>query len=347
MSTPHTETAAPLYPTEAKEELLALPDGRTLAYEYSGPLDSDLVFIWYHGLFSVGDASNPPPPLQQRRALYVAPTLPGWGNTSPLRAGASYAETVVADTLALLRHLLPAYDPDADAAPAQPEPNLRIYIAGGSFGTVPAQMVFGAPYDRFPYGRYVRGMLLLGAFSPFREHVGYARGLNTRDWLGVGPLTQLLPGRILQRVVSMAIQGKVRDVESAEAFVRGQYFENMDEAEKERYAKWRARRGVEEGVFERRMARGMVRSVATSWEGFLGTADAIHSDWGFRISELDEEHGRKRVVLGLGKSDTSLVGLTQYLCAQYRNAQLREYEGGHLSAAWSMDDLLEDVLDCL
>lgn len=48
-------------------------------------------------------------------------------------------------------------------------------------------------------------------------------------------------------------------------------------------------------------------------EGFLGTADAIRSDWGFRIAEPDEEHVRKPVVIAVGQSDQSLVGLARYL----------------------------------
>ncbi len=74
-----------------------------------------------------------------------------------------------------------------------------------------------------------------------------------------------------------------------------------------------------------------------------GAAEAIHSDWGFKIAELDEEHARKPVVIAVGESDTSLVGLARYLGEQYKNVWMRKYEGGHLASAWSMDNLLEDM----
>ncbi|KAI0768168.1 hypothetical protein BD413DRAFT_634826 [Trametes elegans] len=325
--------SAPATSEAGIEESLTLPDGRTLAYSRSGPLDSDLIVIWFHGLFSVGDATNPPPPVKQRNAHFIMPTLPGWGNTSALLPGTTYAETVVGDTLALLQHLRPTYDAT----------QLRIFVAGGSLGTVPAQIVFGAPYARFPYGRQLAGMLLLAPFSPFREHVGYAKGLRWREWISVGPPTRVVPGNVVPRLMKLAIAGKVRDVPSAEAFLHHEYFEKMDEEEWGRYAAWRERRGVEEGFFQRQMAEGMVRSVSRSWDGFLGAADAIHSDWGFKIGELDDEHSSNPVVIGIGRGDTSLWGMAKFLSESYRSVRLREYEGGHLASAWSMDDLLEDM----
>ncbi|KAI0360012.1 alpha/beta-hydrolase [Trametes cingulata] len=334
-SEPAEPTAAPGFSNNAyaNEEYLSLPDGRTLAYSHTGPPDSDILFIWFHGLFSVGDASNPAPPTQKRNAHNISPTLPGWGNTSPPLPGKTFAETVVSDTHALLRHLRPTYDPAT----------LRIYIAGGSFGTVPTQIVFGAPYDVFPYGRQIAGMLLMAPFSPFREHTEYRKGLSWRDWVSVGPLTQLVPRRGVQRLMKMLLKGKTSEVQSAEAFLKEEFFDTMNEQERERYAAWRARRGAKEGDFERWMAEGMVRSVSKTWEGFLGVADAIHSDWGFRVRELDEEHASKPVVLVLGKEDRSLLGMGRWLSESYKNVTVRELEGGHLAGAWSTDDVIEDL----
>ncbi|KAI0649367.1 Alpha/Beta hydrolase protein [Trametes meyenii] len=309
-----------------EEQLLSLPDGRILAYEHSGPSDSDLVFIWYHGLFSVGDATR-------RKAHHISPTLPGWGNTSPLLPGTTFAETVVGDTLALLRHLYPTYDPTT----------LRIYVAGGSFGTVPAQIVFGAPYERFPYGQQIAGMLLMAPFSPFREDTGYRRWLSWRDWISVGPLTRVVPGNLVPQLMKLALQGKVRDVAAAEAFLDAEFFSKMSAEERARYEEWRVRRGAGEGEFARRMAEGMVRSVSRSWEGFLGVADAIHGDWGFKLDEVDAAQGRKPVILGVGEGDTSLLMMAKYLSDHYGDARVSMFAGGHLASAWSMDDLLEEM----
>ncbi|KAI0749452.1 Alpha/Beta hydrolase protein [Daedaleopsis nitida] len=327
----------PLY--FGSEELLSLPDGRTLAYSHSGPADSSLVVLWYHGLFSVGDASSPQKPFRDRKVHFIAPTLPGWGSTSPLPAGATFPETVVSDTNALFAHLYPGSDP----ASGSPMPPLRIYVAGGSFGTCPAQIICGAPYDRFPQGRQIVALLLAAPMSPFREDAGYGRALTWRDWLGVGAPTRVVPANLIARAMKVALQARVREVARAEGLLRRMLFDKMGEGERARFAAWRARNGVREGEFERRMAEGMVKSVGRLWAGFVGTADALHADWGFTIKGLDEEHRRKRVLVVVGRGDTSMFKMSRYLLDNYENTKLVEYEGGHLAAAWSLDQIWEET----
>ncbi|KAH9945328.1 Alpha/Beta hydrolase protein [Epithele typhae] len=316
---------------------LALPDGRTLAYSHSGPADATILVVWFHGLFSVGDAARPSLPIRTRGARYLAPTLPGWGATSPLGPRKTFPETVVADTRALLAHLYPAHfagpssSPSSPSARPDPEPRLRIYLAGGSFGTCPAQIVFGAPYGAFPPGAHVVACVLGAPLSPFAEHAGYARALSWRDWLGVGPPARWLPWHLLPRATAAALRPRLRTVEDAEKMLRGLYFDEMGEEEKGAYAAWRARNGVQEG------------DVGTSWAGFLGTADALHADWGFRIAEMDEEHARKRVVVMAGREDTSMLRMGRYLAKSYRNAKLVEYEGGHLAGAWGFERVWEGL----
>lgn len=335
-------SAAAAHPSNApddiyagQDETLALPDGRTLAYSHSGPPDSDLVVVWCHGLFSVGDAKKPSKVFRDRRVRFIAADLPGWGGTSPMPPGATFPETFLSDLRALFAHLYPAYDPATST--------LRIYLSGGSFGTCPAQIAFGAPYDAFPYGRAVVAVLLGAPLTPFREDVHYSRSLTWRDWLGVGPPTRVLPFNMLAHLTKAAIRPKVKDVPAAEKFLRSMFFDGMEEGEKTQFAEWRARNGVAEGEFEHRMAEGMVMSVSRSWAGFLGTADALHADWGFRISDLDEDHAKKKVVVVVGKGDTSMFNMGRYLVENYENAQVVETEGGHLSGAWSMDRIWEDL----
>ncbi|KAI1797277.1 Alpha/Beta hydrolase protein [Ganoderma leucocontextum] len=309
------------------EDTLALPDGRTVAYSHSGPHDSQIVVLWYHGLFSVGDASNPSQPIRARNARWIAPTLPGWGNTSSLAHGTSFPETVVADTRAILDHLYPAHDTATST--------MRIYVAGGSFGTCSAQVIFGAPYDKFPFGRHVVAVMLLAPMSPPREDENYNKSLRWQDWFSVGAPSRVVPFNLVLRSAKMAIQSKLKDAAAAEKLLRGMYFDNMDEEEK---ARARAT-----GEFESRMAEGMVKSVSKTWDGFLGTADALHSDWGFQIKELDEDYQRKLVVVAVGRGDTSMFNMSRFLIQSYKRTKLVEYEGGHLSAAWSMDKIWEDT----
>ncbi|KAI0705774.1 Alpha/Beta hydrolase protein [Cerioporus squamosus] len=316
-------------------EKLALPGGRTLAYCHSGPSDSDLVVLWCHGLFSVGDAIEPEQALRDRKAHFIAPDLPGWGGTSPMPSGATFPETFLSDVRALFEHLYPAYD----AATSK----LRIYVAGGSFGTCPAQIVFGAPYDKFPYGRQIVAVLLAAPMTPFHEDVHYGRSLTWRDWMGVGPPTRVLPCNLLAHAAKVFLQPKLKDVPTAEKLLRAMYFDHMTDEEKVHFAEWRERTEVQEGEFERRMSEGMVSSVSKSWAGFLGTSDALHADWGFVIKDLDEEHANKRVVLIVGRGDTSMFRMSKYLVESYKNAKVVEIEGGHLAGAWCMDKVWEDT----
>ena len=319
----------------AQEDTLALLDGRTVSYSHVGPHDSEIVVLWCHGLFSVGDASNPSGPFRERNARFIAPTLPGWGDTSSLAPGTTFPETVVADARAILEHLYPTHDPATSS--------MRIYVAGGSFGTCPAQIIFGAPYDKFPFGQHIVAVMLLAPMSPPREDAGYNKALKWQDWLSVGAPSRVVPFNLILRSAKLAVQGKLKDAIVAEKFLRGMYFDNMDEQEQERYKGWRERRGAQEGEFESRMAKGMVKSVSRTWDGFLGTADALHSDWGFRIGELDEDHQRKLVVIAVGKGDTSMFNMSRFLIRAYKRTKVVEYEGGHLSAAWSMDQIWEDT----
>nr|VWO95906.1 Acid phosphatase [Ganoderma boninense] len=320
----------------AQEGTLTLAGGRIVSYSHVGPQDSETVILWFHGLFSVGDASNPPGPIRSRNARFIAPTLPGWGDTSPLAPGTTFPEAVVADTRAILEHLYPDHNPATS--------RMRIYVAGGSFGTCPAQVIFGAPYDKFPFGKHIVAVMLLAPMSPPLEDPNYNKSLKWQDWLSVGAPSRIVPFNLILRSAKMAIQGKLKDTATAERFLRGLYFDNMDEKEKARFAEWRERRGAPEGDFERRMAQGMVRSVSHGWDGFLGTADALHSDWGFRIGDLDEDHQRKQVVIAVGKGDTSMFNMSRFLVNTYKRTTVVEYEGGHLSAAWSMDEIWEDTL---
>ena len=136
------------------EQLLALPGGRTLAYEHAGNLTSSTVVIFF---LTVGDASRPNSVLISKGVHFISPTLPGYGNTSPPSHNTTYAATIAHDTTTLLDHL------HARAS------DLSLYIGGGSFGTVAAQMLYGAPFNTFLAGRYVKGLLLISPFPPFRN----------------------------------------------------------------------------------------------------------------------------------------------------------------------------------
>ncbi len=140
--------------TEALEKHLTLSDGRRLAYADIGDPTSSLVIVLYHGVFGVGRAVRLSPALRELGVHFIAPTLPGWGTSDPRPKDLPYPTCVTSDFTALINYLHPNDD------------NLRIYISGGSFGTVPAQIIYGASFDVFPLGRNIVGCLILSPFSP-------------------------------------------------------------------------------------------------------------------------------------------------------------------------------------
>lgn len=91
------------------------------------------------GVFGVGTATDPlSPALLERGVHFVVPTLASWGNTSPIPHGVTFHDQLYQDVTALINHLHPNVD------------DLKLYISGGSLGTVTAQMLYGVPYEKFP-----------------------------------------------------------------------------------------------------------------------------------------------------------------------------------------------------
>jgi pimeloyl-ACP methyl ester carboxylesterase len=323
------------------EKLLALPDGRTLAYENAGTLNSLIVVIFFSGTLSVGRASTPGRIITSKGAHYIAPTLPGYGNTSPPAHGTTYATTIASDTSALINHLYP------DA------PDLTLYIGGGSFGTVPAQMLYGAQFDIFPAGRYLKGLLLMAPFPPFQndkeKDFVYTRCMTWSTYISVGPPARIIPFRLLQHTLKLVMQSKLSSQDKAEAFIRQFLFDKMGEEERELYRAWREERGYAEGQLEREFAQMNRRSIEKSWEGFLSTADVLHGDWGWggkKLGELDEEHTKGRSVLVVrGEEDMLPLAWAEYLATKYSNARLKRIGGGHLAALFHSEEIWKEFLE--
>jgi pimeloyl-ACP methyl ester carboxylesterase len=327
----------------SSEELLALSDGRTLAYEHTGPLTSLTVAIFFSGTLSVGTApSNLGPTLTSKGVHYVAPTLPGYGNTSSAAPGTPYAATIASDTSALIEHLYPNAS------------NLTLYICGGSLGTIPAQMLYGAPFDVFPAGLFIKGLLLLGPFPPFQNDKEkgfvYTRHMTWANYIMVGPPSRIIPFRLLQPAIKFFMQSKLSSQEKAENFIRKFIFDKMGEEEKEQYRAWREVHGYEEGQLERECAEMNRRSIEKTWDGFLSGGDVLNGDWGWggkKLGELDKEHTEGRsVLLVAGRDDTMTPpAWAEYLATKYPNARLKTVVGGHLAALFHMEEIWKEFLE--
>jgi len=302
--------------------LLTLDSGRVVAYEQDGDFKNNRVLLFFAGIFAIGSINYSFPVVKEKGLHHIAFTLPGWGDATPVPPSSTFAQTLIGDVTALFNHLY------TDTS------NLEIYVVGGSFGSVPAQIVYGASFDVFPLGRNVAGMMLLAPFSPFRIHKSYAKTLSWRDWVGVGPLTQYLP---IPSLLSLAMGSKFKTVDSAEQMLRSVLFDKMDEAEKEKFAAHCQKVGFTPDEFIKTWATDSVKSVENGWEGFKQCAAALHSDWGFAFP-LDAEHARGKVLIKVAKSDDLGSGMGEYLAQNYVNAEFLTCEGGHLSGVYTLNE---------
>ncbi|KAG0708443.1 Alpha/Beta hydrolase protein [Suillus ampliporus] len=299
------------------ELFLPLPDGRTMAYAEAGNISSKTVILHFHGLFTVGDASQTSPAILSKHVHFVAPTLPGWGNTSPPSPSTSYHDCITSDMTTLLFHLYP----DSNGC------DIKLYITGHAFGTVPAQILYGAPYDKFPFGRCISDVLLCGALSPFRYHKDYAKSMTWTSYIMAGPVSRYIPFNLVAHFIKFLLSRQGANTETAEASLRVQ-FDRMDQAEREVFSRWCERYGI-----------------TPKDKGFMLMTPLLHSDWGFRPDALDEEHSRPRVLLAVSKDDdTCPMAYAHYLAANYKNARIKDIDGGHLSVEYQMDELWAEFL---
>lgn len=315
-----------------EEHILKLADGRQLAYACNGPRGAKNVIIFFAGLFSVGTAHQVPEPCAEIGAFWIAPTLAGMGNTSSHDPKEPYHVMLARDVSALLKHLYPTDEYDT------------LYVAGGSYGTAQAQMLYGAPYDLFPAGKKIAGCFLLAGFSPYKYDTNYTKALSWQNWMSVGPPSQM-PFRMLQRLFRSAIGSKMGSVEGAKAFLHQTIFGKMSAEEKKKFADYMARKGSSEDEFIDRQARGAVKS-CQNWDGFMEVSDVLHSDWGFAPATLDDEHARKPVLVIGSECDDMGGSNNAWLVANYKSATEKTVPGGHLSTLYYMDELWADMFKC-
>ncbi|KIK65412.1 hypothetical protein GYMLUDRAFT_38867 [Collybiopsis luxurians FD-317 M1] len=320
-----------------QDKRLVLPDGRTLAYADNGNTSSTTVILYLHGAFSVGDASRLSLVLQSRRVHLVCPSLPGWGLSSPVPDPTQYASTIISDISALLNHLHSDHS------------RLKLIICAHSFGSVPAQILYGAAYTSFPAGRCITHLVLVDPFSPPHCHKGYWRELSWQSYFLIGPPSRLLPFNFSALLAKFAIEGRLLSESNAESFVRGSVLSvPVGEGETEEVVQWKEDNGIADGQYEREVARNAVYSVASSWQGFLELPPIYHSGWGgFCPDALDGEHSRPSVTVmtSNGNGGHAYAGMGSWLVRKYKNATLRVAAGrSNLSILHSLDVLWNEIL---
>jgi pimeloyl-ACP methyl ester carboxylesterase len=319
-------------PSLSDEKILSLRDGRQLAYSENGNPSSSTLILFFHGLFGVGRADRLSPVFLELNVHFVAPTIPGFGNSSPRPERLSYAANLASDIGQLVDHL----HPDA--------PNLRIYVAGGSYGTAPAQMIYGAPFEVFPQGRKLAGCILFAPFSPFKWHKGYHKSMTWNNYISVGPPSQYVPFRLIPRMLSWVIARKMTSVDKAGQLLRELLFDKMGSEEKTAFESWRQKEGLEKGEFERKMAENAVKSVSKTWIGFIECSDVLHEDWGFRPDQLGTMHTDRPILILPSTEDELGSGMANWLAENYKNSELKWIKGGHISSMYEMDSIWESFI---
>jgi pimeloyl-ACP methyl ester carboxylesterase len=315
-----------------EDKRLALSDGRTLAYADNGNTSSSFLVLFLHDAFSVGDASRLPHVLIERNVHFVAPTLPGWGRSSPLPASSSYATTFANDITALITHL-------------HPHPHtskLKLYICAHAFGTIPAQMLFGLPHDIFPLGEQIAALILLAPLSSPHCHKKYAKSMTWQTYFMAGPIAPYIPCNLFMHLTKALWASYVRSQPSAEEYIKKRVFDVMDEEERDMFLQWRDDQGLEVGQFEREMGRNIARSVAHTWQGFLQLPAIYHSCWaGFCPGEGMNDCP---VFIISPKGDYMFPeAMAEWLAEKYKSATLKTVNGGYMSSFLHLNSVWNEV----
>jgi len=100
---------------------------------------------------------------------------------------------------------------------------------------------------------------------------------------------------------------KFKTLDSAERVLHQFMFDEMDEAEKEKFAAHCRKFGTTPDEFIKTWAGESVKSVENGWEGFKPCAMALNGDWGFTFP-LDAEHARGKVLIKVAGNDELGLG---------------------------------------
>lgn len=258
---------------------IVLNDGRVLFYSSGGIYSSSNVFIGLHGVFGIGETTTGMHEfLKEKGWKGLAPTLPGWGKSSPFPKELPLS-AYVSDIAQLVKH-------------AVGDKVKRIIVMGGSYGSIWSYSVAAnnppAGFDKLPAGTLC-GLLVLGGFSPFKEDQNYSEGMTWLNWLTVGRPGLYRPLKYLHPLVGWLIQKKVAgNIDGARQLLRGILTGSsaMNASERRDIEEWCSRNNSTFEEWETSMARNMSRSVSETLEGYHSVPRLLNSDWGFKVEEI-------------------------------------------------------------
>ncbi|KAJ7591317.1 hypothetical protein C8J56DRAFT_1013999 [Mycena floridula] len=271
----------------SSERYLTLTDGRIIAYAETGGPTSSIVVVFLHGVFGIGAGSFMP-----RDVHYLVPTVPGWGESSPRDTSKSFT----ASFLSNMSEFISAVHSNHE--------NMKLYVAGGSYGTALAQILYGATFEIFPLGKHIVGCIILAPFSLFRHHKEYSKSMNWKNHIAVGVRS---PFNIISRLTAGIISTKIKSVESARSVIREVMFKNITPEEQAAFDKWSKENGISQDEFELEMTENAVKT----------------SDSGRPHDDLGKDMAR-------------------WLNEQYKNSQIRWVNGGHITSVYALNGIWAD-----
>ncbi|TRM68239.1 Alpha/Beta hydrolase protein [Schizophyllum amplum] len=315
-----------------EDKRLTLPDGRTLAYADTGNTSSNILVLFLHGAFAVGDASKAPAALIEHHAHFVAPSLPGWGQSSPVPRATAYAATLARDMHALITHLHP------DTA------RLRLVICGHGIGSISAQILYGAPQADFPLRAALARLVLVSPFSPPHAHREYARHLSRGQYMLLGPPARLLPC-VPARFAHLSLAPRLRTPPRREALVRS-YLVDAALAGDEHgaFERWCEKQELRDGQLERDLAANAALSVAKTWRGFFDLPTVYHSGWGGYTPDGGDRAKCGVIIVAATTDEWVPCQHAEWLAKNVENASLITLSGSHLSVLFHMNDVWNEIL---
>eukprot|EP00835_Amoeboradix_gromovi_P001546 NODE_72_length_23514_cov_0.560624.p7 type:complete len:307 gc:universal NODE_72_length_23514_cov_0.560624:19418-20338(+) len=299
------------------QQELILKDGRIMQYKECGDFGSATKLVLFHGLFAIGDFSTREKQFKKLKVHCLSPNLPGWvkssswPNDKPIK---EYAN----DVLELLNHKFKDLK------------KIKIYTAGGSYGSVFAQIVAGNL-------ECVSGFLSIGGFSSFYLNKDYAKGMTWFNWISVGTPGYYFP--LIQWLLAKALKKKISTQEGARSIMEKAL--NLSSLELEQAKEWTLRTGRTIEEVKESMTNQMVQSLEFSTDGYIQVPRVLHADWGFVPAEITNKY---IMIVGARDDHAAHYQMQKWLADSYE-CKLKTIEGGHISAIFCIDLLFEEFIN--
>jgi pimeloyl-ACP methyl ester carboxylesterase len=282
---------------DLQDRTLKLADGRTLAYRLCGSSEG-FPTVLLHGAMGIGDFSVWVEDLSALAIHGIAPTLPGWGASSPKphRSLRDYPNDIVQ----LLTSLNIAEQFD---------------VVGISYGCVHAIAIAAALPLR------VRRLGIFGPHPPFDDpHFNPTAGMALPSRIGLSAFSAHFPA--LGRVAARMVRNATSTPEKSESFMSKMLFSQLCDAEKKQLEEARAE--IREGLLK---GRGFHNSVATCVDGYAEIAAVLRS---WSAADLGKVACATLVVGAREDVITPLRG-AEYVAKGVGGSTLEVIDGGHLS----------------